>query len=62
MDNLDAFTRKYSDGLFGLQLANISIIRRFELPSQMFGDDYIHLNESAGAQFLRAIIYFAEKI
>ena len=62
MDNLDDFTKKYSDGLSGLQLANISIIKRFDLPSQMFGDDFIHLTESAGAQFLRAIIYFAERI
>ena len=61
-DGLEDFTKMHNESLFALQLANISIIKRFDLPSQMFADDYVHLTQSAGIQFLRAIIYFAEKI
>ena len=61
-EGLTDFTRIYDEGLFGLQLANISIINRADLTSQIFGEDNVHLSESAGEQFLRAIIYFAEKI
>ena len=61
-DGLEGFTKMHNESLFALQLANISIIKRFDLPSQMFADDYVHLTQSAGIQFLRAIIYFAEKI
>ena len=32
------------------------------MPSQYFDDDNIHLTQSMGIQFLKAIIYFAEKI
>ena len=61
-DGLEDFTKMHNESLFALQLANISIIKRFDLPSQMFADDYVHLTQSAGIQFLQAIIYYAEKI
>ena len=61
-EGLTDFTKAHNEGLFGLQLANISVIKREDLPGQMFSEDYIHLTQSAGLQFLRAIVYFAEKI
>ena len=61
-DGLSEFTKTYSEGLASLQLINVSIIKRFDLPSQYFTDDNIHLTDSMGMQFLQAIIYYAEKI
>ena len=61
-EDLTEFTKAYSEALAGLQLINISIIKRADLPSQLFDDDNIHLTQSMGSQFLKAIIYFAEKI
>ena len=61
-DGLSEFTKTYSEGLASLQLINVSIIKRFDLPSQYFTDDNIHLTDSMGMQFLQAIIYYAEKV
>ena len=61
-EDLTAFTKSYSEALAGLQLINISTIKRADLPSQLFDDDGIHLTNAMGSQFLKAIIYFAEKI
>ena len=61
-ESLTDFTRVHNEGLFGLQLGNISIIKHADLLSQIFGEDNLHLSQSAGLQFLRAIVYFAEKI
>ena len=60
-DRLSEFTKMYSEGLASLQLINVSIVKRFDLPSQYFADDNIHVTDSMGMQFLQAIIYYAEK-
>ena len=51
-DGLANFTKMHNESLFGLQLGNISIIKREDLPSEMFAADYVHLTQSAGIQFL----------
>ena len=61
-EGLTDFTKAYSEALAGLQLINISVIKRADLPSQLFDNDNIHLTPAMGSQFLKAIIYFAEKI
>ena len=61
-EGLPEFTKTYSEGLASLQLINISIVKRFDLPSQYFVADNIHLTDSMGMQFLQAIIYYAEKV
>ena len=60
-EGLTEFTKVYSDALNGLQLINLSVIKREDLPTQLFDEDNIHLTQSMGIQFLKAIIYFAEK-
>ena len=61
-EGLAELTKAYSEGLANLQLINVSIIKRFDLPSQYFADDNIHLTDSMGMQFLQAIVYYAEKV
>ena len=61
-EGLTDFTKAYSEALAGLQLINISTIKRADLPTQLFDSDNIHLTKAMGSQFLKAIVYFAEKI
>ena len=43
-------------------LVNISLIKREDLPSQIFDDFGVPLIPLMGKQFIQAIIYYAEKI
>ena len=61
-EGLAELTKAYSEGLANLQLINLSIVKRFDLPSQYFADDNIHLTDAMGLQFLQAIVYYAEKV
>ena len=61
-EGLAELTKAYSEGLANLQLINVSIVKRFDLPSQYFADDNIHLTDAMGLQFLQAIVYYAEKV
>ena len=61
-EGLTELTKAYSEGLANLQLINVSIVKRFDLPSQYFTDDNVHLTDAMGVQFLQAIVYYAEKV
>jgi hypothetical protein len=55
-------TTEYTNKIGGLQLINISVIKRESLPPQVFDKYLVHLTEDAGTKFLRAIIYYATEI
>ena len=55
-------TKEYSARLAGLQLVNVILIKKDDLPSQFFESDGVHLTVSAGKQFLKAVIYYREAI
>ena len=61
-EGLAELTKAYTDGLANLQLINVSVVKRFDLPSQYFAGDNIHLTDAMGLQFLQAIVYYAEKV
>ena len=47
-EGLTEFTKVYTNSLTGLQLINISMIKRADLPSQIFAEDNIHRIDSMG--------------
>ena len=61
-EGLTEIAKEYSARLAGLDLINISLIKRDDLPSQFFELDGVHLTVAAGKKFLKAIIYYAEEI
>ena len=55
-------TTEYSRRLNSLQLPGVNIVKRCDLPKQVFSDDGVHLTEPSGKQFLDAILYYSKNI
>ena len=61
-ESFGSFKAEYSKRLGELGLINLSIIKYDDLPSQIFDTPGIHIVPGMALQFLRAVMYFAEKI
>ena len=57
---LGDITNEYGKKLRDLLLLNIYIIKRCDLPAQIFVDDGVHLTQESGQQFVEAVVYYAE--
>ena len=60
-EGLTAFTKGFRNMTAGLQILKVSLIKRDDQLSQIFDDFGVHPLESAGKQYLQAIMYFALK-
>ena len=58
-EGLKAITNEYAKRINALQLINISVIKRCDLPKQIFDQDQVHLTKDSGKQFVESIMYYA---
>ena len=58
-DGLKEIMNEYSKRIHALQLINISVIKRCDLPKQIFDQDQVHLTKDSGKQFVESIMYYA---
>ena len=61
-EGLKAITSEYSKRIQALQLINISVVKRCDLPKQIFDQDQVHLTIDSGKQFLESIMYYAGQV
>ena len=60
-EGLNAITNEYSRRINGLQMDNIMIVKRVDLPAQVFDEQEVHLTPASGKQFVGSTLYYAEK-
>ena len=60
-EGLSAITKEYARRINGLQMVNIMIVKRVDLPAQVFDEQKIHLTPASGKQFVASTIYYSEK-
>ena len=58
---LKEITTEYSKMLNKLELVNIMVVKRVDLPAQLFDEEKIHLTPAAGKGFVGSTIFYAEK-
>ena len=58
---LKDITSEYSRRINNLGLVNIMIIKRVDLPAQVFVEDQVHLSPAAGKSFVGSTLYYAER-
>ena len=54
-------TVEYSRLINGLSLPNVMIIKKCDLPAQVFDEKKIHLTSASGEQFVKSTIFYAGK-
>ena len=60
-EGLNAITTEYSRRINGLLLDNVMIVKRVDLPAQVFDEQEVHLTPVSGKQFVGSTLYYAEK-
>ena len=58
-EGLKELTTEYAKMINGVQLINVTVIKRCDLPKQVFDKDLVHLTSDSGKQFLNSIMYYA---
>jgi hypothetical protein len=58
---LNDITSEYSRMLNGLGMVNIMLIKRVDLPAQVFDEQKVHLTPAAGKSFVGSTLYYAER-
>ena len=58
---LKDITSEYSRRINNLGLVNIMIIKRVDLPAQVFVEDQVHLSPAAGKSFVGSTLYYEER-
>ena len=58
---LKEITTEYSKMLNRLEMANIMVVKRVDLPAQLFDEQKIHLTPASGKGFVGSTIFYAEK-
>ena len=61
-EGLKELTTEYAKMINGLQLINVTVIKRCDLPKQVFDNDLVHLTPDSGKQFLNSIMYYAGQV
>ena len=59
MEGLNAITKEYSGRINSLQMDNIMIVKRVDLPAQVFDEQEVHLTPASGKQFVGSTLYYA---
>ena len=58
---LKEITTEYSKMLNRLKMSNIMVVKRVDLPAQLFDEQKIHLTPASGKGFVGSTIFYAEK-
>jgi hypothetical protein len=60
VESFETLKTEYTKRLASLGLLNITVIKHDDLPTQLFGDDLVHLTPAVGLKFLNAVLYLSD--